>query len=85
MKIRELSCSIPRPPDFIVRLDVLMKVFKTQLLKENNQKLLVTAYRGFGKATLVKILGHDPENKGICFCLFFFFFFLLVCVILIYY
>ena len=65
MKIHEFSCLVPRPPDFTIGLDVSLKVFKMQLLKENNQKLLLTVYGGFGKTTFVKILGHDPEIEVI--------------------
>ena len=67
-----LSCSVPRPPDFTVGLDVPLKELKTQLLKEKEQQLLLIAPGGCGKTALVKMLGHDQEIKGIfccCVCL----------------
>jgi GTPase SAR1 family protein len=46
-------------------MDVPFKVFKTQLLNEKKQQLLLTAHAGCGKTTLVKKLFHDKEIKGI--------------------
>ena len=65
MNIGRLSCSVPRPPDFTVGLDVPLKVLKTQLLKEKKQQLLLTAPGGCGKTALVTMLGHDKEIIGI--------------------
>ena len=65
LKIDLLSCSVPSPPDFTVGLDVPLKELKTQLLKEKEQQLLLTAPGGCGKTALVKMLGHDQEIKGI--------------------
>ena len=63
---RELSCSVPKPPDFTVGLDVPLKVLKTQLLKEEKQQqLLVTAAGGCGKTTLVEMLCQDENIQGI--------------------
>uniref|UniRef100_A0A2N9GDK7 RPW8 domain-containing protein n=1 Tax=Fagus sylvatica TaxID=28930 RepID=A0A2N9GDK7_FAGSY len=64
-KIRGLSCSVPRPPDFTVGLDVPLKELKTLLMKEEESLLLLTAAGGCGKTTLVQMLGHDEEIKGI--------------------
>ncbi len=63
-KIRGYLCSVPRAPAYI-GLEVPLKVLKTQLLKEKEQHLLLTAPGGCGKTTLVKVLGHDKEVKGI--------------------
>jgi GTPase SAR1 family protein len=60
-----LSCSVPKPPDFTVGLDVPLKVLKTQLLKEEKQQLLVTAAGGCGKTTLVEMLCQDENIQGI--------------------
>ena len=65
MKIGRLLCSVPRPPDFTVGLDVPFRVLKTQLLKEKKQQLLLTALGGCRKTALVKMLGHDKEIIGI--------------------
>ena len=65
LKIGRLSCSVPRPPDFTVGLDVPLKVLKTQLLKEKKQQLLLTAPGGCGKTAFVKMLGHYKEIIGI--------------------
>ena len=62
---RGLSCSVPKPPDFTVGLDVPLKVLKTQLLKEEKQQLLVTAAGGCGKTTLVEMLCQDENIQGI--------------------
>ena len=62
---RGLSCSVPKPPDFTVGLDVPMKVLKMQLLKEEKQQLLVTAAGGCGKTTLVEMLCQDENIQGI--------------------
>ncbi|KAG6724997.1 hypothetical protein I3842_02G011400 [Carya illinoinensis] len=59
-----LSCAVPRPPDFIVGLDVPLKEVKMQLLEEVSL-LLLTAPGGCGKTTLVKMLCQDEEIKGI--------------------
>uniref|UniRef100_A0A2N9ICM2 RPW8 domain-containing protein n=1 Tax=Fagus sylvatica TaxID=28930 RepID=A0A2N9ICM2_FAGSY len=64
-KIRGVSCSVPRPPDFTVGLDVPLKELKTLLMKEEESLLLLTAAGGCGKTTLVQMLGHDEEIKGI--------------------
>jgi ABC-type uncharacterized transport system fused permease/ATPase subunit len=63
-KIRGYLCSVPRAPAYI-GLEVPLKVLKTRLLKEKEQHLLLTAPGGCGKTTLVKVLGHDKEVKGI--------------------
>ena len=60
-----VSCEVPRPPDFTVGMDVPLKVLKTQLLNKKKQQLLLTAPAGCGKTTLVTMLGHDKEIKGI--------------------
>ena len=65
LKIGRLSCSVPRPPDFTVGLDVPLKVLKTQLLKEKQQQFLLTAPGGCGKTAFVKMLGHYKEIIGI--------------------
>uniref|UniRef100_A0A2N9ICB3 RPW8 domain-containing protein n=1 Tax=Fagus sylvatica TaxID=28930 RepID=A0A2N9ICB3_FAGSY len=64
-KISGVSCSVPRPPDFTVGLDVPLKELKTLLMKEEESLLLLTAAGGCGKTTLVQMLGHDEEIKGI--------------------
>ena len=74
-KIRGVSCSVPRPPDFTVGLDVPLKELKTLLMKEEESLLLLTAAGGCGKTTLVQMLGHDEEIKGtsfqiLCLCVF---------------
>jgi hypothetical protein len=64
-KKRGLSCSVHKPPDFTVGLDVPLKVLKSQLLKEKEQQLLVTAPGGCGKTTLVTMLCQDKQIKSI--------------------
>ena len=65
LKIGRLSCSVPRPLDFTVGLDVPLKVLKTQLLNEKQQQFLLTAPGGCGKTAFVKMLGHYKEIIGI--------------------
>ncbi|XP_062156398.1 probable disease resistance protein At5g66900 [Alnus glutinosa] len=62
--LSSLSCAVPRPPGFIVGLDVHMKELKMQLLKEKVSLLVLTAPGGCGKTTLVKMLCQDEEIKG---------------------
>ena len=64
-KKRGLSCSVHKPPDFTVGLDVPLKVLKSQLLKEKEQQLLVTAPGGCGTTTLVTMLCQDKQIKSI--------------------
>ncbi|XP_023902129.1 probable disease resistance protein At5g66900 isoform X2 [Quercus suber] len=64
LMIDSLSCSVPRPLDFPVGLDIPLKELKTQLLKEKEQQILLTAPGGCGKTALVTMLGHDQEIKG---------------------
>lgn len=59
-----MSCAVPRPPAYIIGLDVHMKKLKMQLLKEEVSVLVLTAPGGCGKTTLVKMLCHDEEIKG---------------------
>ena len=65
LKIGQLSCSVPRPPDFTVGMDEPLKVLKMKLLEEKKQQVLLTAPGGCRKTTLVKMLGLDQEIKGI--------------------
>ncbi|KAK1433029.1 hypothetical protein QVD17_09933 [Tagetes erecta] len=59
------SCSVPKLPDFIIGFDVHLHELKRVLLKDANQVLTVSAPGGYGKTTLVKMLCHDNEIKGI--------------------
>ncbi|KAI7756067.1 hypothetical protein M8C21_015506 [Ambrosia artemisiifolia] len=58
-------CSVPGLPDFIVGLDGHLLELKRILLKDDNQVVTVSAPGGCGKTTLVKMLCHDNEIKGI--------------------
>jgi hypothetical protein len=58
------SCAVPRPPEFVVGLDVHVKQLKMLLLKEEVSLLVLTAPGGCGKTTLVKMLCKDKEIKG---------------------
>ncbi|XP_059456250.1 probable disease resistance protein At5g66900 [Corylus avellana] len=60
-----VSCAVPRPPEFVVGLDVHMKQLKMLLLKEEVSMLVLTAPGGCGKTTLVKMLCKDKEIKDI--------------------
>ncbi|XP_059456168.1 probable disease resistance protein At5g66900 [Corylus avellana] len=60
-----LLCAIPAPPDFPVGLDFPLKELKLQLLKDEVSMLVLTAPGGCGKTTLVKMLCHDKQIKGI--------------------
>lgn len=60
-----MNCTVPRPPDFIVGLDVSMKELKLHLQKEEVPMLLLAGPGGCGKTTLVKMLCQDEEIKGI--------------------
>ena len=67
------TCVVPPPPDFTVGMDLPLMGLKTQLLNEKRQQILLTAPGGCGKTTLVKMLGHDLEIKGINLISLFFF------------
>ncbi|KAE7999554.1 hypothetical protein FH972_003970 [Carpinus fangiana] len=58
-----VSCAVPRPPEFVVGLDVHVKQLKMLLLKEEVSLLVLTAPGGCGKTTLVKMLCKDKEIK----------------------
>ncbi|KAG2724548.1 hypothetical protein I3760_01G023000 [Carya illinoinensis] len=59
------SCVVPRLRDFVIGLDVPLEELKMQLLKVEVSMLVLTAPGGCGKTTLVKMLGHDDQIKGI--------------------
>ncbi|KAK1433030.1 hypothetical protein QVD17_09934 [Tagetes erecta] len=59
------SCSVPKLQDFIIGFDVHLQELKRLLFKDANQVLIVSAPGGCGKTTLVKMLCHDNEIKGI--------------------
>ncbi|CAH1421034.1 unnamed protein product [Lactuca virosa] len=59
------SCSVPGLPDVIIGLDFHLQKLKRMVLKDDNQVITVSAPGGCGKTTLVKMLCHDNEIKGI--------------------
>ncbi|KAL7603108.1 hypothetical protein Lser_V15G20232 [Lactuca serriola] len=59
------SCSVPGLPDVIIGLDFHLQELKRMLLKDETQVVTVSAPGGCGKTTLVKMLCHDNEIKGI--------------------
>ncbi|CAI9283004.1 unnamed protein product [Lactuca saligna] len=59
------SCSVPGLPDVIIGLDFHLQELKRMLLKDETQIVTVSAPGGCGKTTLVKMLCHDNEIKGI--------------------
>ncbi|CAH1452789.1 unnamed protein product [Lactuca virosa] len=59
------SCSVPGLPDVIIGLDFHLQELKRMVLKEDTQLITVSAPGGCGKTTLVKMLCHDNEIKGI--------------------
>lgn len=61
------SCSVPKLPEFIIGFDVHLQELKRVLLKDANQVLTISGPGGCGKTTLVKMLCHDNEIKGIKF------------------
>nr|GEV25898.1 probable disease resistance protein At5g66900 [Tanacetum cinerariifolium] len=59
------SCSVPGLPDVVVGLDLHLQELKRRLLKNDNQVLAISAPGGCGKTTLIKLLCHDNDVKGI--------------------
>lgn len=67
-------CAVPgHQGDFIVGFEVPLKELKMHLLKEELNMLVVTGPPGCGKTTLVKMLRHDEQIKGIFLPQIFFF------------